>query len=390
MIDYAQKYPFLFTLPPLISGVIIGSQIDIDCRFSALFCCVIILSMVAIRKFCSTNALLIIYPPIIIFIGIIASQTDPGNLLNLAKVTSLNISHISADIREWLIAKNQSIIKDETNCALSNAITLGYRQQLPSQIKTLFNRCGVMHIVAVSGLHVGVIYLMITKCLSYLKIPNRTRKIFAIILIWAYTFIVGMPQSVIRASAILTYITIAENGNKSYSSLNGIFACAFITTLISPQSIKQVSFQLSYAAYIGIATLFPLFSPAKKGGNKYLQKVIASIAISVAAQLSTMPITLHYFHGASTNSFILNLIVIPLLSILLYSNIFALILPWPLSIILGEVTNFTCSLIINVTRLLEPMNIYIGDININPASMVVYYLAIFLIFYTLSAKRRVL
>ena len=215
MIDYAQKYPFLFTLPPLISGVIIGSQIDIDCRFSALLCCVTILSMVAIRKFCSINTLLIIYPPIIIFIGIIASQTNPGNLLNLAKATSLNISHISTDIREWLIAKNQSIIKDETNCALSNAITLGYRQQLPSQIKTLFNRCGVMHIVAVSGLHVGVIYLMITKCLSYLKTPNRTRKIFAIILIWAYTFIVGMPQSVIRASAILTYITIAENGNKS-------------------------------------------------------------------------------------------------------------------------------------------------------------------------------
>lgn len=388
MINYARKYPFLFTTPPLVCGVIIGNQIVIDNCTLMCLCISVVIFMITVHKFCNTSTLLLTIPLVIVFIGIIASQLEICRSLNLPAIAKTSISPVPAQIRNYLISKNQALIENDTNCALSNAITLGYREQLPTEIKTLFSQCGIMHIVAVSGLHVGIIFLMITKSLSFLRTSNSFRKHIALILIWIYTFIVGMPQSVIRASAILTYITIAENNEKSYSSINGIFACAFITTLISPQSINQVSFQLSYAAYLGIATLFPLFSPAKKGGNEFLKKIIASIAISIAAQLATMPITLYYFHGISINSFIINLAVIPLLSILLYADIFALILPYPFSNFLGEFTNITCHGIIKLTRHFETINIYIDNININISTIFAYYLVLFIIFFTLSKRRR--
>lgn len=383
MVDTARRFPFLFLLPTLISGVVTGDNISPKSAVHILLYTATVVIILAFTKRYRDPLIQLSIPIITFNIGVLASVINIAETLNINE--SLIDTSIFNNIKEALILKNRAAIEDPTISALSNAICLGEKSGLNDEIKELFAKCGIMHIVAVSGLHVGAIYIMIQKVLQTAKTGIMRSKVIAIIFIWFYALIIGAPASVIRAAAILTYIIVGEINNKSFSSLNGIIACAFFTLIIAPGNLYNLSFQLSYAAYIGIILILPVFTPAKKGGNKIAKNIVASISVSIAAQLLTMPITIYYFHGTSINSFILNIIVIPLTSLLLYCNIFVLFTPQPISNILGNCVEFLGSAIIYVTELIEPINIYIDNIFMNEASLIIYYITIFTIF-TITPK----
>ncbi len=381
MINIARKYPFLFLLPTLTTGIITGDNISLP-GATPIYATttLIILSATLFRKYSHIYTQTII--PITTFlIGILAASINISELFGIESTLS-NIK-IFNQAHQYFIGRNRLSIQNPVICALTNAITLGDKSELTPEIKRLFAKCGIMHIVAVSGLHVGAIYLMVQKLFRFLRTPILQSKITAIIFIWLYSIVIGIPPSVLRAAAILTYMIIGEMNNKSFSSLNGIMACAFFTLIIAPENLYNLSFQLSYAAYIGIILLFPIFAPAKKGGNKHIKKIIASIGVSVAAQLLTTPITLHYFHGTSINSFILNIVVVPLTSLLLYCDLFTLLTPQPISLFLGKFTELSGMAIIKTTELIEPINIYIDNIYMSEATILLYYTLLFALFAVL-------
>lgn len=378
MVDTARRFPFLFLLPSLIAGIMAGELFP---NHISVWIYLFASAFVIIIKFTKPYNFQIIEfttPFYIFFIGILAYSINIAELFELDSLPS-NITPFS-NLKDYLINKNKLNISNPTICALSNAICLGDKSGLTNEVKNLFAKCGIMHIVAVSGLHVGAIYIMARKVLQLLRIRIIQSKVIAIIFIWIYAIIIGMPPSVLRAASILTYVITGELCNKSFSSLNGILACAFFTLIIAPNNINNLSFQLSYAAYIGIILIFPIFAPAKKGGNKYAKKIIASISVSVAAQLLTTPIAIYYFHGTSINSFILNILVIPLTSLLLYCDFFTLIVPSPISQLLGKCVEILGNSIIYITKLIEPINIYIDNIFMSEVSIIIYYILTFTIF----------
>ncbi len=212
------------------------------------------------------------------------------------------------------------------------ALTLGYKEDLDPDIERSFQKAGAAHILAVSGLHTGIIY---TLLVALLTLGGRVRPLYKqrlwqcvlsgsiIAGLAAYAAMTGGTPSVVRSVLMLTLMEIAVVLHREAFSLNTLAAAAVLILSVRPLDLFSVSFQLSFMAVLGILVLLPLFPfrlPGGKGKAHSSRAIVRRIgnyfvgivAVSLAAQLGTLPLTLYYF-GQCSNYFLLtNLIVIPL------------------------------------------------------------------------------
>ncbi|MBW6491030.1 MAG: ComEC family competence protein [Lentimicrobium sp.] len=218
---------------------------------------------------------------------------------------------------------------DGREYALAAALLIGYGDLLDADQRKEFAGAGAMHILCVSGLHVGIIFLLADKLFFFLrkrKNGNWLRPVLILLVIWFYALITGLAPSVMRASLMFSLVTIGGALNRKSHIINSVAASAFILLLIQPSIIFELGFQLSYAAVLGIVILQPhlqkLFVPANKF-QKYLWDIIT---VSLAAQIATGPISLMYFHQFPSYFLLTNLLVIPLAGVLIYSGLAFIIL----------------------------------------------------------------
>ncbi|KPK87218.1 MAG: hypothetical protein AMS27_03130 [Bacteroides sp. SM23_62_1] len=207
------------------------------------------------------------------------------------------------------------------NSELATSLLLGYRENLEEQQKLEFTASGAMHILAVSGLHVGIIYgiLMFIFKPCFRKKPESS---FFIITpcIWTYAFLTGLTPSVTRASLMLSLYMVSRIMKRKSSLIHIVFFSAFLMILINPHIVFRVSFQLSFMAITGISVLFQDLYAFLKTGNWLINKVIGLTCISFSAQLFTVPLSLYYFHQFPHYFLFTNLLVIPLAAMILYSG----------------------------------------------------------------------
>lgn len=226
-----------------------------------------------------------------------------------------NIIYATAyKLREKLleIYNSKNISGDEF--AILAALTLGVKDYLSPEIIQSYSTSGAMHILAVSGLHVGVIYLILNNMLFFMRKNKFLKFIQAIILIvfiWFFALITGLSPSVTRASIMLSFIIIGKASGRHPSVFNSIAISAFLILIIKPLALLHVGFQLSYAAVIAIVYFQPKIYRLLNPNNKILDKAWALTAVSIAAQIGTFPISVFYFHQFPTYFFITNLIAIP-------------------------------------------------------------------------------
>jgi len=201
------------------------------------------------------------------------------------------------------------------------ALTIGYTADLDDETKQAFSSTGAMHILSVSGLHVGVVYLVINFLFGFMNKKKYLKniKIFVtILLLWAFAYISGLSPSVIRAAAMFSLMLVGELLGKDKNIYNIIAASAMLMLAVNPFVISDVGFQLSYIAVISIVFFQPKIYNAIYVKNKFVDKIWALLSVSIAAQLGTMPISLFYFHQFPNYFFITNIIVVPLSSLILY------------------------------------------------------------------------
>ncbi len=222
--------------------------------------------------------------------------------------------------RQILISKleNNGVQNDEL--AVLSALALGYKDKLSDDIRHSYAASGAMHILAVSGLHVGIIYGILIFIFSFfkskkLKIPKT---IIIILTIWFYAFLTGLSPSVSRATLMFTIVAIGNIQNRASSSLNAIAFSAFILLLINPYNITNIGFQLSYAAVIGIILLYPKIYNIFDIKNKLIDKIWSLTAVSIAAQITTAPLALYYFHQFSNYFILANYLLIPISTIAIW------------------------------------------------------------------------
>lgn len=219
---------------------------------------------------------------------LIKVDTQQGNLL-IAKAMAL---------REKMIHKFALYINDNNALQLALALIFGYKSQIDEDTVEVFRNTGTIHILSVSGLHVGLVFGLLTLLLRWMnRFPyGRYLRVFLILAaIWFYVILTGMSPPILRAGIMITFFVLSMMMNRTQFSLNTLLASALFILLFSPKSLFDIGFQLSYLAVLGILLLHPLFTFFYIPTQYLLRVIFEYTYISVAAQLFTLPLILYYF-----------------------------------------------------------------------------------------------
>ena len=250
--------------------------------------------------------------------------------INASKWTFLHKSEryslfkVASSIRRKLINALQQKGLDEDELAIASALILGYKNNIDNRLKKAYSSAGAMHVLAVSGLHVGIIYLLFHFLLSFLeqrKYGRYIKSILLLLILWGYAFITGLSPSILRAATMFSFIIVGKTLNRNSNIFNTLAASALVLLMINPLYIMEVGFQLSYAAVIGIIIIQPLIYPLFISKWWLLDKVWEITTVSIAAQIATFPLALLYFHQFPNYFIFSNLIIIPLASLILYLGV---------------------------------------------------------------------
>jgi competence protein ComEC len=232
-----------------------------------------------------------------------------------------NLLIYALNIREKLLCIYQKagINGDEFNVLA--ALTLGESNYISNDIKSSYIASGTMHVLAVSGLHVAIIYLIIAFLLKPLNKNKNTRLLKIIIIIcflWFYGLLSGMSPSVMRSCAMFSFIVIGENLSRQTDTYNTLAASALTLILINPLILFDVGFQLSYFAVVSIVFFQPRFADLLTSKNKVVRYIYDLFIVSVVAQIGTTPLSIYYFHQFPSYFLLSNFLTVPVSGIVLY------------------------------------------------------------------------
>lgn len=246
-------------------------------------------------------------------------------------VSRFSLSDYAGSLRQRMLSLYERFITGKDEFAVLSALTLGYKEAIDPELRETYSDSGAMHILAVSGLHVGVIYLVLSSFLSILfrgKYAIILKAASIVILLWAYAFITGLPPSVIRSVTMFSLVAIGSALDRKAQIYNTISVSAFLILISDTDYLYDIGFQLSYAAVISIVYFQPYF--AGMIGSRY--KVICWLrdlaAVSLAAQIGTLPLAIYYFNQFPNYFLLTNFLVIPLATLIIYATVVFITISW--------------------------------------------------------------
>ena len=231
----------------------------------------------------------------------------------------------------------------EREFAVGSALILGYRDAVTEEVKDAYVGTGSMHILAVSGMHIMLIFTAFEWFLSFYKSGSRrwrwTKALISIVLIWVFTLLTGAGASVVRAAVMATFLALSKSWSRQVSIYNVLAASAFALLLWNPFWLFDVGFQLSYLAVVGIVYFQPKIRKLLIFKNKLANLAWNATAVGLSAQLVVTPISLYYFHQFPTYFWLSGLLAVPVSSGALYAGIalfFTTKIPF-LSLVIGKI-----------------------------------------------------
>ncbi|WP_037316876.1 ComEC/Rec2 family competence protein [Salegentibacter sp. Hel_I_6] len=242
---------------------------------------------------------------------------------------SKNIVSYASHLREIIIEKLSETKIEKDQLAIMQALLLGQRQDISKEIYDEYAAAGAIHILAVSGLHVGIILLILNwlfKPLHFFKKGLILKTLLLILLMWGFAILAGLSPSVVRAVTMFSFIAIGMQMRRKTSVLNSLFISLFILLLVNPYFIFQVGFQLSYLAVFAIVSIQPKLFKLWKPRFKITKYFWGLMSVSLAAQIGVLPLSLFYFHQFPGLFFLSNLVVLPVLGLILSLGILIIIL----------------------------------------------------------------
>ena len=214
--------------------------------------------------------------------------------------------------------------------AVLSALTLGDKTDLSESVRESYSVAGVSHVLALSGLHIGLLYALAFFLLRPLLLGGQSgrvlRSLLLILLLWLFAFFTGLSPSVVRSAAMFSIWALADLCGRQSFSLNTLALTAWLMLLVRPVWLFDVGFQLSFAAVLSILLFQPFLyrlCPVRHRAGTYLWGLVS---VSVVAQLGTAPLVLFYFSRFSTHFLLTNLLVVPLVTLILYAAVVLLLL----------------------------------------------------------------
>ncbi|WP_058486902.1 DNA internalization-related competence protein ComEC/Rec2 [Defluviitalea phaphyphila] len=195
--------------------------------------------------------------------------------------------------------------------ALLKAMLLGEKSTLDEEQKTMYQKAGISHILAISGLHISILSLFLWKIFNYIRIPDKISTIFILIFLWSYYIFTGLNISTLRAVLMVSIALIGNLIRRNYDVYTSVTMAAFLILIKQPLYLWDAGFQLSFVAVLGLILIDPCFEKIY-WIPKILRKILAPI---MGAGLATLPIVSYHFYYISIVGFILNLFIVPLASL---------------------------------------------------------------------------
>lgn len=229
----------------------------------------------------------------------------------------LTLADHASHLQQACVASLYRLGLSPGNAALLAAVVWGYKNDLSDDVRDYFSAAGLSHMLAVSGLHTGIIAFVLWLIFYPLRYtPLRgAQGIATLVLLWVYAYITGLSPSVIRACVMASFVGVAHLMHRRNSTLNAVFGSATLVLALSPCQLFDVGFQLSYAAVLGIVLFARYIDPAQRCGCRHegVRYVSGLLSVSVSAQAATTLIAAYYFHYIPVWSLLANILFVPLL-----------------------------------------------------------------------------
>ncbi|MEZ4797941.1 MAG: ComEC/Rec2 family competence protein [Flavobacteriaceae bacterium] len=245
--------------------------------------------------------------------------TSNDELLQISK-NKHTIYGYAAKLREHIQSKLKQYSFSSDEYAIISALLLGQRKDISMEVYESYSEAGAIHILALSGLHIGIILLLLNqllKPLEYFKRGRQTKTIIIIALLWCFAIVAGLSASVTRAVTMFSIIAIAMHYKRQTNIYNTLSISAFVLLLINPNFLFDVGFQMSYLAVLAIVSIQPLIYKLYEPKNKIVDFFWNIFTVTLAAQFGVVPISLYYFHQFPGLFWLSNLVIIPFLGIIL-------------------------------------------------------------------------
>lgn len=247
-------------------------------------------------------------------------QSLPVSLDSLSRTDRLSLRAMR--LRESLLSRIHSLrgMSAEERAVVA-AMTLGDKSGLTGELKETYSVTGASHVLALSGLHLGIIYFILTLLFSRRRV-HAMGQAAVVVTIWGYVFMVGLPASAVRAATMFSLCSLVSMLNRDRMSLNTISFAAVVMLAANPLYLWDVGFQMSFMAVIGILVFYNPFYCCLSGrrvwGVRMFRRLWALTSVSVAAQLGVAPLIAYYFGRFSCYFILTNIIAVPLTTLIIY------------------------------------------------------------------------
>jgi competence protein ComEC len=247
--------------------------------------------------------------------------TSHRELISVISPETRKLRYTALMIRKRIINMYEQRGITGKRLALAAAITLGEKEGLDPDQKQNFIKAGVMHIMAVSGLHAMILSMFVFNLLFFLKRRyNILRIIITILFLWAFAFITGLTASVMRATLMFSFLQAGNLLRRRVNGINSILASAFILILLRPSVIFDAGFLLSYSAVLFIIGFYNEFHNLLTFRNRITDLVWQSVAVTIVAQAGTLPLTIMLFNRFPTLFILTNAIIVPISSVVVITG----------------------------------------------------------------------
>jgi competence protein ComEC len=230
--------------------------------------------------------------------------------------------------RSYVLQTFKTYIPGKAEAGLAEALLVGYRDDLDKTLVEQYANTGVVHIIAISGMHLGLIYgllLILFKPIAKKRAGVLFSALFIIAALWFFSLLTGAAPSITRSALMFTCIVAGTGFNRKTSIYNSLSVSALLLLLVNPFNLWDVGFQLSYAAVLSIAIFGKSIENLLTPRYKLLRWLWQLIAISLAAQVLTLPLVLYHFHQFPVYFLLANLLAVPLSSLILYALLLLLL-----------------------------------------------------------------
>ena len=320
----AVRQPLLAPAFALICGVALGDRLPL--RTSLMCVCAMLLVCVP-----CTHRWRFLREWVVMLLWLMAGLLRVGIVADYAPRLVENVRPVAVQCSQVLTRRLQHAGVNDESLGLTASLLIGRRDLLPHGKREAFRQTGTAHLLALSGMHLGVLYALINLLIVRWVRYGRWRWYFlpvVLSIVWGYVCVAGAPQSLVRAAIMVSMLCVSSFASRSVDLLHLLCLSAILMLLYSPDNLWDIGFQLSFVAVFFIAILYVPLSKVILIRNRLLRWGVRLLLLSVVAQLATAPLSIYWFHTFPAAGFLASMVMVPLVSLLLYVGVAVLLFPF--------------------------------------------------------------